>query len=100
MSCVPPVDGAVWDEEVLRSVIDELAAIPRLPTSVGERRAAQLIRKTARGSGCRAVVEEVSAYSSYAWPIGLLAAVSATSALSLRVVVIGRWVSLVAHWPA
>jgi hypothetical protein len=81
MSCASPSEGVTWDEGLLRSVIDELAAIPRLPTSVGERRAAHLIRKRLEDLGCRAVVEEVSAYSSYAWPIGLLAAVSATSAL-------------------
>jgi hypothetical protein len=74
---------AVMDE--LRSVVEELASIPRLPTSEGEREAAYLIRDRLAGHGCRAAVEEVSAYRSYAWPIGVLSAIGAVSAVaSLR----------------
>lgn len=71
--------------DVLRSVIEELAAIPRLPTSDGERTAAYLIRDRLVSRDCRAGVEEVSAYRSYAWPIGLLSVIGAVSAVaSLR----------------
>jgi hypothetical protein len=73
---------AAWDENLLRSVVEELAPIPRLPTSAGERHAAQLICRRLQDVGCRAAVEEVPACSSYAWPIGLLAAVGAASALT------------------
>src|SRR5262245_25046860 len=67
--------------DVLRSVIEELAVIPRLPTSEGERKAAGLIRDRLAGCGCQAAVEEVSAYGSYAWPIGVLSAIGALSAV-------------------
>jgi Peptidase family M28 len=71
--------------DLLRSVIEELAPIPRLPTSDGERDAAHLIRDRLEGYGCRAAVEEVSAYRSYAWPIGVLSALGFASAVaSLR----------------
>jgi hypothetical protein len=71
--------------DVLRSVIEELASIPRLPTSDGERSAAYLIRDRLSDYGCDAAVEEVSAYRSYAWPIGVLSAVGVVSAMvSLR----------------
>jgi acetylornithine deacetylase/succinyl-diaminopimelate desuccinylase-like protein len=71
--------------DALRAVIDELAVIPRLPTSAGEREAAYLIRNRLAGHGCRVVVEEVRAYRSYAWPIGVLSALGAVSAVaSLR----------------
>jgi hypothetical protein len=68
--------------DLLRSVIEELAVIPRLPTSEGERAAALLIRDRLAGHGCRATVEEVSAYGSYAWPIGALSAVGVISAIA------------------
>jgi hypothetical protein len=71
--------------ELLRSVIDELAPIPRLPTSDGEREAAHRIRERLAGYGCRVTVEAVPAYRSYAWPIGVLSALGAASAVaSLR----------------
>ena len=71
--------------DVLRSVIEELAPIPRLPTSNGERAAAYLIRDRLKGYGCRAAVEEVRAYSSYAYPIGVLSTLGVISAVaSLR----------------
>ena len=71
--------------DVLRSVIEELAPIQRLPTSNGERRAAYLIRDRLKGYGCEAEVEAVRAYSSYAYPIGLLSTVGVISAVaSLR----------------
>ena len=65
--------------DLLRSVIEELAVIPRLPTSDGERTAAYLIRDRLTGYGCQSTVEEVSAYRSYAWPIGVLSAVAVAS---------------------
>ncbi len=67
--------------ELLRSVIEELAPIARLPTSSGERFAAHLICRRLEALGCRAVVEEVPAYGSYAWPIGLLNAGAVASGL-------------------
>src|SRR5258708_36551936 len=71
--------------DVLRSVIEELAVIPRLPTSDGERAAACLIRARLAGHGCNAAIEEGSAYGSYAWPVGVLSAVGVISAVaSLR----------------
>jgi hypothetical protein len=74
---------------VLRSVVEELETIPRLPTSDGERQAAALIRhRLSRPlllSGRQpAVVEPVQGYRSYAWPIGLLCAASVVSALATR----------------
>lgn len=74
--------GMMGVMDLLRSVIEELASIPRLPTSDGERTAAYLIRDRLAGYGCRAVVEEVSAYRSYAWPIGVLSAVGVGSAVA------------------
>jgi hypothetical protein len=46
---------------LLRSVVEELEKIPRLPTSPGERLAAQLIRHRFTALGWRTVVEEVGA---------------------------------------
>ena len=66
-------------------MIEELATIPRLPTSAGEREAAYLIRDLLRGAGCPAEVELEPAYRSYAWPIGVLSALGVASAVaSLR----------------
>ena len=70
LAAEPGVEGMMAFMDVLRSVIEELAPIPRLPTSNGERAAAYLIRDRLEGHGCRAAVEEVRAYSSYAYPIG------------------------------
>ena len=71
--------------DVLRSVIEELAPIPRLPTSKGEQAAAYVVRDRLKDHGCRAEVEAVRAYSSYAYPIGLLSTVGVLSAVaSLR----------------
>jgi hypothetical protein len=58
-----------------------LAAIPRLPASTGERRAAGLIRERFAARGCTARVEEVPAYQSYAQPIGILCAAGAAAGL-------------------
>src|SRR5687767_9604549 len=65
----------------LRSVVEELAVLSRLPTSPGERQAAELICSRLAGYGCRARVETVAAYRSYAWPIGVLSTVGVVSAL-------------------
>jgi hypothetical protein len=71
--------------DLLREVVEQLAPIPRLPTSAGEREAARLIRERLIGHGCRAEVQEAPAYRSYAWPIGVLSALGAASAMvSLR----------------
>jgi hypothetical protein len=69
------------DPAALREVVDQLAGIPRLPASAGERRAAELIARLLAAQGCVVRVEEAPAYQSYAWPIGTLCAVSAVSAL-------------------
>jgi hypothetical protein len=70
------------DPHLLRAVVEELESIPRLPTSPGERLAANLIRQRFSRLGWRCEVEEVDAYRSYAWPIGLLCAGSLASALA------------------
>ena len=70
------------DEATLRHVISTLAPIPRLPTSEGEREAAGILRDMLADRGCDAVVEEEPAYRSYAWPIGVLCALSAAAALA------------------
>lgn len=69
------------DGELLRSVIERLAVLPRLPTSEGERRAALMICEDLARFGCRVGIEETPAYSSYAWPIGLMCAGSAAASL-------------------
>lgn len=85
MALKAKLEGMMAVMNVLRSVIEELAPIPRLPTSKGERAAAHLIRDRLESHGCRAAVEAVGAYSSYAYPIGLMSAVGVISALaSLR----------------
>src|SRR6266536_3042290 len=63
--------------ELIGSVIERLATLPRLPTSTGERQAAFMIRDNLASFGCRVAVEEIPAYSSYAWPIGLMCAAGA-----------------------
>jgi hypothetical protein len=68
------------DEGLLRSVIEELEHIPRLPTSLGERQAADLISHRFSRLGWHSVIEEVDAYRSYAWPIGLLSAAALAAA--------------------
>ena len=70
------------DEDLLRSVVEELERIPRLPTSPGERQAAELIRQRFSRLGWPSVIEEVAAYRSYAWPIGLLSAAGLAAALA------------------
>jgi hypothetical protein len=67
---------------VLRAVVERLAGIPRLPTSPGEHEAAHIICDLLRERGCTARVEQVPAYRSYAWPVGLLCALSAGSGLA------------------
>jgi hypothetical protein len=72
------------EHALLRSVVEELESIPRLPTSPGERHAAQLLRHRFTRLGWPTVVEEVPAYRSYAWPIGLLCAGSLAAAAASR----------------
>lgn len=67
--------------ELLRSVVEELAVVPRLPTSDGEKQAAQAIRARLECLRCRVLIDEVPAFSSYSWPIGLLSAMGVVSAL-------------------
>jgi hypothetical protein len=69
------------DEATLREVIARLAPIPRLPTSDGEREAAELLAEMLRLRGCETRIEDEPAYRSYAWPIGVLCALGAVSAL-------------------
>lgn len=66
--------------DLLRSVIDTLAVIPRLPTSDGERRAAEWLHGQFEAYGCRTEIEQVPAYPSYATPIGLMSAAAAAGA--------------------
>ena len=61
--------------------IELLAVLDRLPTSDGERRAAGLIRDRFAARGCKARVEDVPAYHSYAQPIGILCASAAVAGL-------------------
>ncbi len=70
------------DEDLLRSVVEELEQIPRLPTSPGERQAAELIRGRFSRLGWHCVIEEVEAYRSYAWPMGLLSAGALAAAVA------------------
>lgn len=66
----------------LRRVVDDLAGVPRLPTSPGERHAARYVREALRRLGYEADVEEVPALGSYAWPIGLLSAAAVASGVA------------------
>jgi Peptidase family M28 len=61
----------------LRTTIEQLAPIERLPCSNGERDAAQIIAARLNALGCAAVVEEEAAFGSYAWPVGAMAGLSA-----------------------
>jgi hypothetical protein len=61
--------------------IELLAVLDRLPASDGERRAAGLIRDRFAARGCKARVEDVPAYHSYAQPIGILCASAAVAGL-------------------
>jgi acetylornithine deacetylase/succinyl-diaminopimelate desuccinylase-like protein len=74
--------AAMADPSALRAVVEHLAPLQRLPASPGEREAAEIIRDWLEERGCSAVVEEMPAYHSYAAPIGLMAALSAASALA------------------
>jgi Peptidase family M28 len=76
----PPGTGPA--EALLREVVARLAVIPRLPVSPGEREAAGILRGMLADRGCTVDVEEVPAYRSYAWPIGVLCALGAASALA------------------
>lgn len=76
--------GDVAGENAVASmaeVIESLASLSRLPTSLGARKAADMIHERFADAGCTALVEEVPAYSSYARPIGLLCAVAAAAGL-------------------
>jgi Peptidase family M28 len=72
MRADPGAGFGAADQEVLRSVVEQLVSVPRLATSPGERHAANLIRQRFSRLGCDSIVEEVGVYRSYAWPIGLL----------------------------
>ncbi|MBG0568536.1 M28 family peptidase [Actinoplanes aureus] len=65
---------------ILRSAIERLAAIPRLPTSAGEQRAAEIIGAELSTCCSSVEIEPEPAYSSYAVPIGLLCGVALVSA--------------------
>jgi hypothetical protein len=86
---IPPVPaggdaGRDPRADLLRSIIDELAAIPRLPTSPGERRAADLLRRRLTAMGLPARVEHEPAFASYAWPIGVMSAAAVAAGLAGR----------------
>ncbi|MFC4031670.1 M28 family peptidase [Streptomyces polygonati] len=72
-----PAPGTDGLEQTVRS----LAPLSRLPTSEGEREAAELIRRRFEAAGCRTRVERESAFPSYAVPIGLLSAGAAVAGL-------------------
>src|SRR3954451_12458937 len=67
---------------VLRDDITHLAAIDRLPCSVGEREAAEWIAARLRESGARVTVDEEPVHGTYFVPVGLLAAVAAAGGLA------------------
>jgi hypothetical protein len=74
----PPVPRRALIERVVR----ELASYKRPSASEGERRAAEWLAGELRAAGCRkARVEEERAHGGYWWPLGLLNAGSALSAL-------------------
>ncbi|HEX6449132.1 MAG TPA: M28 family peptidase [Trebonia sp.] len=65
----------------LAEIIEELAPVPRLPASAGEREAAEMIGKRFVTAGCAARIEEVPAYDSYARPLAVLCAAAAAAGL-------------------
>src|SRR5690349_8778261 len=69
------------DVSLMRDVVEELAPIARLPTSPGEREAAHRIAVRMQEVGCTVAVHDEPAFSSYAWPVGLLSAVGVGSAV-------------------
>src|SRR5216683_761921 len=70
------------DQQDLHRIVRDLARIPRLPTSAGERAAASRIRQELTDRGCHAVAWEEAAFSSYAWPIGLMSAAAVAAAIA------------------
>lgn len=76
---VPETVAPQADCDLVRSVIERLETLPRLPTSPGEHAAARLIDEYMTLLGCRSSVEPVRAHRSYALPIGLLCALSAAA---------------------
>lgn len=81
MSAQPPCGP---DRRILHRVIEQLATIPRLPTSPGERQAAYLLAQEFERYGCDVRIEQVPAWGSYARPIGLLSAIGVVSSLFHR----------------
>jgi hypothetical protein len=73
------VSSSASKHRELAEIIEALAPIPRLPTSAGEREAAEMIGKRFAAAGCAARIEEVPAYDSYARPLGLLCAAAAVA---------------------
>jgi len=78
----PPAEASAAEVRAIKAVIEELAVIPRLPTSTGERQAARLIQAHLNRLGCVAALQPVPAYHSYAWPIGLLSAIAAAGGIA------------------
>ena len=76
------VDGMRVDEAELRGIVEELAVLPRLPTSPGERAAAARIRVLLEDAGWAAATEQEQVFRSYAWPIGLLLAGAAAAGVA------------------
>lgn len=65
----------------LAEIIEELAPIPRLPASAGERQAAEKIGKRFIAAGCAARIEEAPAFDSYARPLSILCGAAAAAGL-------------------
>jgi Peptidase family M28 len=76
---VPPSAAPLLDRDLIRSVIERLESLPRLPASPGEHAAALIIEEYLTSFGCRTALEPARAHRSYAVPIGLLCAFSAAA---------------------
>lgn len=65
----------------IAEIIEELAPIPRLPASAGERQAAEKIGQRFIAAGCAARIEEAPAFDSYARPLSILCGAAAAAGL-------------------
>jgi len=80
MSEAPPTaPGPVDAAELVSALADGIG--PRRPTSEAELRAAELVRDRLRDVGVEAAVEPFSGYSTFAWPYGVIGALSCLPAL-------------------
>jgi hypothetical protein len=77
----------------VEDTISTLARLPRLPTSPGERQAAEWVARELGGLGCRVTLEDEQAHGSFARPLALLSAKGALAGLlALRG---RRWIGVV-----